>query len=157
MFVDPALRSKLTPLFHLYWRFARGMTLGVRGCVIDKDDRILLIKHGYTPGWHFPGGGVEVGQTLRQALEMELREEANVELTGEPTFLGMHLNDRTSRRDHVAFYAIRAWVQPVAPQPNREIIDHGFFARDALPPDTSRATRDRLAELFDGQPRSEHW
>ena len=57
---EPALRR----IFHLYWRFARGMTLGVRAVVLDGDDRVFLVKHSYVAGWHLPGGGVEVGQTF---------------------------------------------------------------------------------------------
>jgi len=34
---EPALRR----IFHLYWRFARGMTLGVRGVVLDGEDRVF--------------------------------------------------------------------------------------------------------------------
>ena len=41
--------------------------------------------------------------------------------------------------------------------PDREIIAHGFFALDALPDDTSRATRARIAEVFDGVAVSELW
>ena len=57
---EPALRR----LFHLYWRFARGMTLGVRAVVLDGENRVFLVKHSYVTGWHLPGGGVETGETL---------------------------------------------------------------------------------------------
>lgn len=154
---DPHARSWLTPLFHLYWRVTRGMTLGVRACVVDGDGRILLIRHSYTPGWHFPGGGVEVGQTMVDALATELREEANVIMHGPARLVGVYHNARTAPRDHVGFYVIEAWHQPAPPVPNREIVEHGFFAPTALPEGTTRGTRERLEELFAGRPPSAVW
>ena len=50
-------------LFHVYFRLARPMTLGVRAAVLDAQDSVLLVRHSYTPGWHMPGGGVEPGET----------------------------------------------------------------------------------------------
>ncbi|QCK88335.1 NUDIX domain-containing protein [Phreatobacter aquaticus] len=157
IFADPAKRSRLTPLLHLYWRITRGMTLGVRACVVDQEDCILLIRHSYTPGWHFPGGGVEVGQTLMDALVTELREEANVVMDGAPRLVGMYHNALTAPRDHVALYLVEAWHQPAPPVPNREIVEHGFFARTALPEGTTRGTRERIEELFEARPASPIW
>jgi ADP-ribose pyrophosphatase YjhB (NUDIX family) len=61
-----------------YFLATRPMTLGVRGVAFDADDRVLLVKHGYLPGWHFPGGGVEVGETCERSLVREMEEEARV-------------------------------------------------------------------------------
>ena len=120
-----ALRRRFEPVlrhgFHLYWRFARGMTLGVRAVVLDGDSRVFLVKHSYVAGWHLPGGGVEVGETFRDALTRELAEEGRIELLEEPALHGIFLNRHVSRRDHVAVYLIRHFRQDRLPEPNREI------------------------------------
>lgn len=155
------LRRKFEPflrrVFHFYWRFARGATLGAFAMVIDGQSRIFLVKHSYVSGWHLPGGGVETGETLLTALTRELMEEGNIQLAGEAKLHGVFFNGRVSRRDHVALFIVRDFVQDAPPKPDREIVAHGFFAPDALPEDTGRATRARIAEVFDGAAMSELW
>jgi ADP-ribose pyrophosphatase YjhB (NUDIX family) len=155
------MRRPITPatrrLLHLYWRVSRGLTLGVRGLVFDARGRVFLVKHSYIPGWHLPGGGVEAGETLVTALTRELREEGNIELIGPPELFGVYWNRRIAFRDHVALYVVRSFRQTAPPQPNREIIAHGFFAVDALPEDTSRATRARITEVLGGNAAAEIW
>ena len=70
---------------------------------------------------------------------------------------GIFFNSRASRRDHVALYIVRDFRQDRPPQPGYEIVAHGFFAHDALPEGTSRATHARIAEVFDGVTVSEVW
>src|SRR4051794_12431203 len=97
----------LRRMLHLYFRFTRGLTLGVRGLVIDGEGRIFLVKHGYVAGWHLPGGGVEPGETIRDALGRELLEEGNIVLTEPPVLHGVFLNPNVSRRDHIACFVVR--------------------------------------------------
>ena len=155
------LRGALEPVtrrvLHLFWRFSRGLTVGVRAVVIDGQGRVFLIRHSYVPGWHLPGGGVEPDETLMTALTRELMEEGNITLAEMPPLHGVFFNARVSRRDHVAVYVVRAFHQAAAPQPNSEIIDHGFFPLDALPEDTSLGTRRRIAEVLQGAPVAELW
>jgi ADP-ribose pyrophosphatase YjhB (NUDIX family) len=150
---EPALRR----VFHLYWRFARGMTLGVRAVVLDGDNRVFLVKHSYVTGWHLPGGGVEVGETFRDALRRELAEEGRIELSGEPVLHGLFFNSHVSRRDHVAVYLVRHFRQDRLPEPNREIIACGFFAAGALPADTTQGTRLRISEVLEGRAPMVTW
>jgi 8-oxo-dGTP pyrophosphatase MutT (NUDIX family) len=148
------LRKRLEPqlrrAFHLYWRIARGMTLGVRGVVLDGDDKVFLVRHSYVAGWHLPGGGVEVGETFLEALRRELMEEGRIDLTGAPVLHGLFFNGHVSRRDHVAVYVVRQFRQDRLPKPNHEIVECGFYAAGALPAETTRGTRLRIAEVLDG-------
>ena len=147
----------LTRLLHVYFRFARGVTFGVRGVVLNDRGEVFLIRHTYVPGWHFPGGGVEVGETAELSLERELSEEAGIAPTERPALHGLFFNRRISRRDHVAVYVLRRFRVERVKQPDREIAEAGFFPLDRLPNGTTPATRRRLAEIISGQPPAIEW
>ncbi len=142
---------------HVYWRFARGLTLGVRAAVLDHAGHVFLIRHTYVPGWHLPGGGVEAGETALAALKRELLEEACIELAGEPPLHGIYFNARASRRDHVLLYVVRDFRTIGTKTPDREIAEAGFFPLHALPEGVTPATRRRLAEIASGAAPPSTW
>nr|WP_229426695.1 NUDIX domain-containing protein [Microvirga alba] len=142
---------------HTYWRFSRGLTLGVRGIVLDSENRVFLIRHTYIPGWHLPGGGVETGETALEALTRELREEGAIVIDEAPSLSGVFFNNKASRRDHVLVYVVREFSVLGVKKPDREIAEAGFFPLDQLPEGTTRATRCRLAEIFDEAPPAMTW
>ncbi len=151
----PGLRGRL---FHLYFLLRRPMTLGARGLVYDREtNAVFLIEHTYVPGWQLPGGGVETGETMLQALERELFEEGNIELTAPPTLVSVHHNRHASRRDHVGFYLVTEFRQTAPKAPDREIKGAGFFSVDALPERTTQGTRRRIDEVIGGTPVSPFW
>ena len=52
------------------------------GAVVVEDDDLLLIRRGHGPAageWSVPGGRVEPGETLAEAVLRELEEETGVE------------------------------------------------------------------------------
>jgi mutator protein MutT len=53
------------------------------GAVILDGDRVLLVKRGHEPlkgEWSLPGGVVEIGETLAEALRREVLEETGLEV-----------------------------------------------------------------------------
>lgn len=159
---EPAAKASWTRLrarlFHLYFRLKRPVTFGVRGLIHDADrNSVFLIRHTYVPGWQFPGGGVEVGETAFEALQRELFEEGNIELSGSPVLKSIHFNRRASRRDHVAFYLVESYRQAAPKIPDWEIAEAGFFPLDGLPKGTTPATLRRIAEVFGGATVSHDW
>ncbi len=140
-----------------YWRMTRALTMGAQGLVMDTEERVLLIKPTYRSGWHFPGGGVELNETVRTALDRELEEEAGIIVEGEPQLFSLYANFHAFPSDHIAFFVVRQWRRPVVPEPNREIAASGFFARSDLPPDTVGAVRRRLGEVLDGDKPTAAW
>lgn len=142
---------------HTFWRFSRGLTLGVRGVVLDRENRVFLIRHTYVSGWHLPGGGVETGETALEALSRELREEACIAIDEPPSLAGVFFNGRVSRRDHVLVYVVRRFTVLGTKRPDREIAEAGFFPLDRLPEGTTPATRRRLSEVLEGAPTADTW
>lgn len=155
------IRRRFEPLlrrvFHAYFLLVRGMTLGVRAVVLDADNKVFLVRHSYVSGWYLPGGGVDYGETMEQAMRRELKEEGNIDLTGDAVLHGIFLNSHISRRDHVAVYVVRHFRQDRLPAPNHEIIECGFFDTAALPEGATPGTRLRIAEVLDGKPAIATW
>ncbi len=138
------------------YRQMRGMTLGTRTLIIRPSGEILLVRHTYAPGWLMPGGGVERGETVFEAAAREVREEAGIIAEEEPRMHGLFLNDRQFPGDHVACFVLRRFRETPF-SGNLEIAEARWFARDALPADTTGGTLRRIAEVLDGAEMGRVW
>ncbi|GJE16434.1 NUDIX domain-containing protein [Methylobacterium marchantiae] len=152
-------RPLLQWLFQFGALATRGMTLGVRGAAFDERGRVCLVRHTYVAGWHLPGGGVEVGETTADAMIREFREEAEIAVAiGAPLRLhGFFRSTAAAGRDHIAVYIAPAFTLLRPKAPDREIAEAAFFALDALPEATTRATRERLGEIAEGRSPAATW
>lgn len=159
--VGPPQANAFQRLFHkalmMHGRLTRSMTLGVRAALL-KDDHVILVRHSYTPGWYLPGGGVEAGESVYEALAREVGEETGAILSRAPELYGLYRNKAVHRRDHIALFVCRDWHQPAPPRlPNVEILDCRLFPVTDLPPDATLATRARLDEILSGKPAAAEW
>lgn len=118
---------------------------------------MLLIRHTYRPGWHFPGGGVEKNETALSAAIRELHEEAGVLVDGRPVLFGLYANHALFPGDHIALYVVRSWRQPTVPPPSHEIAEQGFFPADRLPEGINPSTARRVGEIVAGRAPAEVW
>lgn len=64
----------------------KGIMVAVGAVIRDKKGRILLVKHrqqkgGFWQGkWICPGGKLELGETVEEGIEREVKEETNLEI-----------------------------------------------------------------------------
>ncbi|WP_407936801.1 NUDIX domain-containing protein [Jiella pelagia] len=136
---------------------SRPMTLGVRGAAFDAAGRLFLVRHTYLPGWYMPGGGVDPGETVEEALHREMSEEGNLVVSRPPELFAVYYNRAASKHDHVVFYRCDGVVQAAEKQPDREIAETGFFPLDDLPEGVTEATGRRLDELGGRKTLDPYW
>jgi 8-oxo-dGTP pyrophosphatase MutT (NUDIX family) len=154
----------VSPALHVYHRAAKlartgrwPLTIGVRIVVRDDAGGVLLVRHTYAPGWHFPGGAIDKREAAADAAVRELREEALIEATTPPRLVGIYLSLTQKKSDHILFYEAGEWRPAQGKARTLEIAETGFFPADELPEGTTGGTRRRLAELAGEAPQSSSW
>ena len=87
-----------------------GNKVRVRACGICwSDDKLLMVNHsGLTPTnfWAPPGGGVEFGQSIEEALKKEFREETGLDVSAGEFLFGCEYIEHPIHSIEL-FYAIK--------------------------------------------------
>ena len=147
-----------TQLFRIWFRLSRPMTLGARVVVENSAGQVLLVRHTYTKGLYFPGGGVERGETAYDSMIRELEEEGGIRVTGDADLIGIFSNHRHMRNDHVLLYRIGAAQWKTVRDPvGTEISELVWCDPNDPPSDTTPGTRRRLIEMIAKSPTAQHW
>jgi 8-oxo-dGTP pyrophosphatase MutT (NUDIX family) len=129
-----------------WFRWAKPETGGVTVIAIDRQDRVFLARHSYGSGkWTLPGGGLGRGEDPFACARREMREELGVAL--EDVELAAQFEETLYGSRHRAFvFTARFAGEPKVD--GREVIDSGWFALDALPPDLVSFADYRLRLVF---------
>ena len=124
--------------------------VGVGAILVDATGKLFLSRRGQSSKnergyWEFPGGAVEFGETLADALQREMREEYGIEI---------EVGDLLDVVDHILPSEGQHWVSPtficrikkgepeiLEPQKCSEI---GWFEIDQVPEFLSMVTQQNL-------------
>jgi 8-oxo-dGTP diphosphatase len=124
--------------------------VGVGAIIVDADGRLFLARRGPQAKnerglWEFPGGSVEFGETLVEALQREMQEEFGIEI---------EVGDLLDVVDHILPEEKQHWVSPTfickISRGQAHILESGkcteigWFAPSEIPADLTRITRQNL-------------
>ena len=123
----------------------------VRGAVFDQD-RVLLVREAMDGRWSLPGGWADPGDTPREAVEREIREESGY-LARAVRLAAVVDRARQGNEPPLPFAVYKIFflcsLEGGEPRGSKETLDVGFFPVDALPPlSLGRVTPAQIERLY---------
>jgi 8-oxo-dGTP diphosphatase len=152
---------RVTDLFVLVREATRHVlrhpVVGVAVAARTPDGRWLLIRRRDTGGWALPGGTLEWGETLSQAVIRELAEEAGADLLGTCELFNVYSRPERDYRFHAVTILVTASVSEPsrAPLNPLEIADVRLFHQADLPPELSMGMTDMLSDVLQNRRKLE--
>lgn len=123
------------------------MAVAATAIVYDKEKGLLMEKRTDTGEWCVPGGSIELGETLADALKREVKEETNVDIVNPQLFTikeNVHMiypnKDEVYYTDFV--YVVNEFYGDI--KPDSESTELKFLGLDNLPHDIMPSQRDYI-------------
>jgi len=121
-------------------------SIGVLG-VAEAEGRVLLVRTAYGESrWQLPGGFVEAGESLAEALQRELREELGAEVAV-GSLVGLYL--RRWDNNLVIVFRVGGNLSEIVADP-AEVRDFGWFPRGSMPVPVSVRTKRMVNDALAG-------
>jgi 8-oxo-dGTP diphosphatase len=125
------------------------------GAIVRRKGTVLLVRRKYEPNrglWALPGGLVEVGESVQDAVVREVKEETGLGVRLEGLFdvgTDIHLDDRSKLRYHFVLIDYVATPASGRVRLNNESSEYGWFSSAEIGKlEISRGTRDVLESYF---------
>lgn len=124
--------------------------------VFDHAGRILLQRRADFHVWGLPGGSVEAGETLEQAVRREVKEEAGLDVKvlrlvgaySDPGSTTTRYPDGNVVHYVSLTFECRVVGGTLKAGPDEESTAVAFFHQAALPPDVMKDHAPRIADAF---------
>ena len=124
--------------------------VGVGAVIVDDDGRLFLARRGPEARaekglWEFPGGTVEFGEKLEDALRREINEELGIGIrVGDRLdVVDLYLPDEKQHWVSITFICRIVSGVPSIREPVK-CTEIGWFLPDEMPENLSRFTRENL-------------
>lgn len=112
------------------------MAVAAMGILYNEEEGLLLEKRTDTGEWCTPGGAIELGESLEDALKREIKEEANLDIANPKLFdIKANVHMVYPNKDEVYYtdvvYEINEFFGDL--KPDKESTELKFFDLDNLP------------------------
>ena len=126
---------------------------------ITQDGKILLVRHNLIKKWQIPGGVQEIGESVQQTVEREIKEELGLDLAA-GSLIGVYshpkwtieLPDGSKIQQLTFFFSMEGEISAIRMQAS-EIAAYQFFAPEEIPEDTFECCKQKVSDWsqFQGQ------
>jgi 8-oxo-dGTP pyrophosphatase MutT (NUDIX family) len=124
---------------------------------IAHDGKILLVRHGLLKKWQIPGGLQEVGESIQQTLQREIKEELGLDLVAGPLIAvyshpkwTIEFPDQSRLQQLIFFFAMEGEISPIKIQTS-ELTAYKFFAAEEIPSDTFECCKQKVLDWTEFQ------
>jgi ADP-ribose pyrophosphatase YjhB (NUDIX family) len=122
--------------------------IGVFGVII-QDGKVLLGRRRDIDWWNLPGGGMELGETVDEALRREVLEETGLEVR-----VGRLIGVYSKPQKQEVVLTFLCHVEGGALAETEELRECRYFAPDDLPANTLPKHAERVRDAVLGQPEA---
>lgn len=126
---------------------------------IIHEGKILLVRHNVLKKWQIPGGLQEIGESIQQTVQREIKEELNLNLVAgsliaiysHPKWM-IEFPDESKLQQLIFFFLMEGEISPINIQTS-EIAAYQFFAPDEIPEDIFDCCKQKISDWsqFQGQ------